>query len=444
MTAPEPLDLDPKLGALRRQIGEAAWADRLARAREREQVVLAVRALREAGAAWLEASQAQGVPRGKAMRWEARYRQAGLVGLIDRQGSVAARRPPARAAAPRPRRRGRRAHTFVKWAGSKLGVLDRLLPRVPPEFGTYYEPMVGAGTVFFALRPRRAILGDANEELITCYQVIRDDLAGLIRALAHHRNTYEDFLRVRAQAPGDLEPVARAARLIYLNKTCYNGLYRVNGQGRFNVPYGRNPDANFCDVATLTRLSTQLQGVTLRCGDYRATLADVRPGDLVYLDPPYFAPARTGANGIRYQREIFQPEDHGELADVFHDLDRRGCHVMLSNADAPAVRRLYAGCHIESLRVRRPIHWSPDRRDGHRELLITNRGPRKRAPLPRPAPAASSPVLASLLRPLVEEFAREVAAAVAQHVRERVAAEAQAAVTRALRDLTAARARRGA
>ncbi|MBI5479199.1 MAG: Dam family site-specific DNA-(adenine-N6)-methyltransferase [Deltaproteobacteria bacterium] len=365
--------LDPRLAGLRRQIGEPAWADRVTRAQEREQVVLGGLAFRQVGVSSMEASLSLGVTRTTMERWTARYRRAGLAGLIDRVGRVAVPRLPGASARRTPRGpQGRKARSFVKWAGSKGGVMDRLLRRMPAEYGTYYEPMVGAGTVFFALRPHRAVLGDVNAELITCYQVIRDQVELLVRVLARHRNTYEHFLRVRAQAPEDLDPVARTARFIYLNKTCYNGLYRVNSHGRFNVPYGHNPEANCCDRETLRRLSAQLQGVTLRGGDYRATLAAATARDLVYLDPPYYAPRRQGTNGSHYQPEAFDAQAHRELADVVHDLDRRGCHVMVSNADAPAVRRLYAGFDLESLRVRRPIHWSPDRRDGHRELLITN------------------------------------------------------------------------
>jgi DNA adenine methylase len=375
-----PPDIDPRLAALRRQVGPAAWADRVAQARRREAVVLQARALREEGVSLLEASRALGASAASVARWDARHRRAGLAGLIARQGNVAAPRPCGSIARRRRRDpRGRKPHTFVKWAGSKLGVMDRLLKLVPPAYGTYYEPMVGAGTLFFALRPGRAILGDVNEELMTCYGVIRDHVERLLRALARHRNTYEHFLRVRAQAPADLDPVARAARLIFLNKTCYNGLYRVNRQGRFNVPYGRNPDANFRDAETLRRLSTVLRGVTLRCGDYRHTLADVRRGDFVYLDPPYFAATPARANRVRYQAEAFDVAAHRELADVVRRLDRRGCHVLVSNADTRAVRQLYRGFRLASWRVRRPINRALDGRDGHRELAFASVRPAPRA-----------------------------------------------------------------
>lgn len=371
---------DPRLAALRRQIGPAAWADRVAQARKRERVVRRVRALRQTGHTLLEASRTAGATPSSVTRWTARYHRAGLAGLIDRVGNIATKRP--RTPPPRwkprdPRRR--KAHTFVKWAGSKLGVMARLLRYVPATYGTYYEPMVGAGTLFFALRPRRAVLGDVNDELMTCYRVIRDQVELLIRALARHRNTYDDFLRVRAQVPADLDPVVRAARLIYLNKTCYNGLYRVNSHGRFNVPYGRNPDANFRDAETLRRLSTLLEGVTLRCRDYRETLADARRGDFVYLDPPYFAPTLGRANRVRYRPEAFDVEAHRDLANIARDLARRGCHVMVSNSDTREVRRFYAGFHITSLHVRRSIHFAPDRRAGHKELVIASHRPTARA-----------------------------------------------------------------
>ncbi len=166
-------------------------------------------------------------------------------------------------ARPPGRKRGRPAASFIKWAGSKARLMDQLLARVPRRFGTYFEPMAGSGTVFFALAPARAVLGDLNAELINCYQVLRDDLPGLLRQLARHDNEARHYLEVRAQDPRALPATARAARTIFLNKTCYNGLYRVNGRGAFNVPYGRLYWANVVDEPTLRRTHAQLQGVQL-------------------------------------------------------------------------------------------------------------------------------------------------------------------------------------
>ncbi|MBM4321347.1 MAG: Dam family site-specific DNA-(adenine-N6)-methyltransferase [Deltaproteobacteria bacterium] len=278
------------------------------------------------------------------------------------------------------RNRGRRPISFVKWAGSKSAVLDRLLPFFPAKFGTYYEPMVGSGSIFFTLRPSGvAVLGDLNEELIHTYAVLRDHVEELIAALQQHVNTYEHYLEVRALRPGDLPPVERAARLIYLNKTGYNGLYRVNAKGYFNVPYGRISHANICDSRTLRELAPLLRNVRLCAGDYRMTVQQARTGDLVYLDPPYYPLPTTRELFGRYQPQIFGKAEHHELAVIFRELDRRGCHVLLSNSDTDAVRALFAGYHIETLTVRRCIHWSPDKRAGYTELLITN------------GPAASSP-----------------------------------------------------
>lgn len=227
--------------------------------------------------------------------------------------------------------------------------------------------------MFHALRPTgRVVQDDVNFELMTTYQVIRDDVGQLIAALQQHVNTAEHFNRMRGVDPAQLTPVERAARFIFLNKTCFNGLYRVNSSGAFNVPYGYIAHAHVCDDVTLHRWAALLRDVELHTGDYRDTLSTAKAGDLVYLDPPYLRNVHATPGAIRYSARDFRQDEHRELADVFRQLDRRGCYLIASNASLPEVRRLYDGYPIQALSVRRSVHWHASARANHPELLITN------------------------------------------------------------------------
>jgi DNA adenine methylase len=368
--------LDAKLETLRKQIGKLAWQERICKARAREQAVLQATALLEDGTTLAEAARSCGQSSTTLGNWITRYRENGLPGLIDRTGRSKLRDDPLPLVrSSRRRRTGPSPVSFIKWAGSKRSVMPHLLRFVPHEYATFYEPMVGSGTVFLTLRPARAVLGDVNTELMDCYDVLRSRVEDLIATLGQHVNSYEHYIAVRALDPVELPPVERAARLIYLNKTCYNGLYRVNSRGRFNVPYGRADWANICDAPTLRRISKQLQGVELRTGGFRDNLRGAGAGDFVYLDPPYLVPGTRGARCHRYQPEAFDEEAHLDLAQMFRDLDHRGCHVMLSNSNVPMVRTLYDGYHIEVLPTRRKIHFAADKRDGFTEVLVSNQPP---------------------------------------------------------------------
>ena len=228
----------------------------------------------------------------------------------------------------------RRSVSFVKWAGSKRQILPRLRALTPSSFGTYYEPMVGSGSLFLSLDPQAAVLGDCNAELVNCFVMIRDRVDELIAALGRHVNTKAHFLRTRALDPEELPEVERAARTIYLNKTCYNGLYRVSKKGAFNVPYGGITWAKFKDEETLRRVHDRLQGTTLRCADFEETVRAARSGDLVYLDPPYVPENRLAPSFVAYQPGALTMDDHRRIARVFRALARRGCMVLISNANA--------------------------------------------------------------------------------------------------------------
>ena len=314
-------------------------------------------------------------PLGTVREWLGRHAKLGLEGLIDRTGPLSRRKR-----TPRPRSstvppvdaRPNPPLSFVKWAGSKRQLIPFLLERMPKTFGKYYEPMVGSGALFLSLSPERAVLGDLNAELMNCFTVIRDRLDELVAALGRHENTQAHYLKTRGLDPDTLPEVERAARTIFLNKTCYNGLYRVNQAGRFNVPYGWVDKANFQDVELLERVHDRLQGVELRCGDFEETLRDAGEGDLVYLDPPYLADKRCTQRPHTYQPEAFGPEEHRRLARLVRELDQRGCHVRLSNSDVSLVRELYGDWFIEVLPVRRHINRQAAGRGGWTEVLVSN------------------------------------------------------------------------
>lgn len=261
---------------------------------------------------------------------------------------------------------------FLKWAGGKRGLLPALTGLLPTTgFRDYYEPFLGGGALFFALSPPSAHLNDANEELVTCYVVVRDRLPELLEALPRHANSEEHFLRVRAQRPERLDDVERAARFIYLNRTCFNGLYRVNRRGEFNTPFGRYRNPRLVPTELLTAASAALRGVRLTATGFAEACADAGCGDLVYLDPPY-VPAGGYADFRRYHREQFRDEDHEALAMLFKDLDARGCHVMLSNSYTPRVLELYSDWRIHEVSTRRNINSVSSRRGPVPEVVVTN------------------------------------------------------------------------
>lgn len=264
---------------------------------------------------------------------------------------------------------------FLKWAGGKRQLLPKILALAPARIETYYEPFIGGGAVFFALaaqrRFSRAVLGDANPELVNCYETIRDDVAGVIAELQKHRNTPAAYYRVRARDPERLSNAARAARVIYLNRCGYNGLYRVNSDGRFNVPFGRYLRPNICDVPRLEAASRALQGAEIVCGDFREVIERERPrqDDFVYLDPPYVPISRT-ASFTAYAQRAFGPGDQRRLADVLASLSRDRVPAVLSNSYCQATLRLYAGLNHQKVPVRRAINSVGRRRGPIPEILV--------------------------------------------------------------------------
>ncbi len=231
------------------------------------------------------------------------------------------------------------ATPFVKWAGGKRALIPDIAKHLPERIGNYWEPFIGGGAVFFTFADRmdRAILSDRNEELVIAYQIVKDNVDDLIEALRAHERGHKDdryYLRVRAQEPTDA--LAIAARFIYLNKTCFNGLYRVNKQGKFNVPKGRYKNPDICNPEKLRAASKVLAKATIRLGDFEKV---VRPGpeDFIYCDPPY-DDCFTG-----YQPGGFTGDDQERLRNSVNTWADAGAAVLLSNSDTPLIRRLYRG-----------------------------------------------------------------------------------------------------
>ncbi len=272
------------------------------------------------------------------------------------------------------------AAPFLKWAGGKGQLLEQYAPFFPERAETYYEPFVGSGAVFFYLRgrgfARRYCLADSNAELINVYQVVRDAVDRLIELLAEHQARhsrayyYEVRNRDRDPAWQDEDPVVRAARMIYLNKTCYNGLWRVNSKGHFNVPMGRYRNPTILDEARLRAASAALRGVEIAVRDFRER-PEAGPPDFVYFDPPYHPLSET-ANFTGYSADDFDEDDQCDLARVYRELAARGCRLMLSNSDTPLVHRLYADFTIEIVQARRAINTRADRRGAISEVVVLN------------------------------------------------------------------------
>ncbi len=269
---------------------------------------------------------------------------------------------------------------FLKWAGGKTQLLSQLARLYPSKIERYFEPFVGSGAVFFDIqkrfRPRYVMLSDTNSELINCYEVVRDEIEELIQNLLRHREGHhaqqpEYYYGIRDLSTDTLSPVERAARFIYLNKTCYNGLYRVNARGQFNVPIGRYKNPAIANAEGLHAASRVLRGVRLAVQDFAECLPKLRAGDVVYIDPPYFPLSRT-ANFSGYPQGWFGLAGQERLARFAQDAGNKGCLVMLSNSDTAAVRKLYRGLRTRRVRARRAINSNGAARGAITELVITN------------------------------------------------------------------------
>jgi DNA adenine methylase len=278
---------------------------------------------------------------------------------------------------------------FLKWAGGKRSLLPEILPRIPRYDGRYIEPFLGAGAVLFAMPAGiEKIANDFNQDLIEVYETIRDFRDELLHELGRHKNTKEYFLDVRAWDRKDdfirRTPVERAARFIFLNRTCFNGLYRVNSKGQFNVPFGNYNKPDWVLTKTISDASAFLNHkqkngsftTTLRSGDYRDSTAFAKKGDFVYLDPPY-DPVNATSSFVAYQSDGFGRDDQIALRDELVRLTGLGIPVLLSNSDTSFIREIYgddALFEIDFVKVSRAIGASSSSRSKASEVLINNFG----------------------------------------------------------------------
>jgi DNA adenine methylase len=272
---------------------------------------------------------------------------------------------------------------FLKWAGGKRQLLPDIRGHLPPDIAnrTYYEPFVGAGAVLFDLRPEKAFINDSNAELILTYRVIRYYIEEIIAALAIHREKYctDWYYAVRdqdrdAESYRKMGDVEKAARLIFLNKTCYNGLYRVNSRGCFNVPFGRYENPLICDEPLLRLVHRYLHGaeIVFTHDDFAETVKKPDPLAFVYFDPPYHSPDK--GNFTAYQAGAFGEAEQLRLRDAYLELSGQGIPCLLSNADTPFIRKIYGGrgLNIHGVLAKRAINSNPKGRGVTGEVLITN------------------------------------------------------------------------
>ena len=272
---------------------------------------------------------------------------------------------------------------FVKWVGGKRQLLKqfRELNLYPPEDfdpinSTYFEPFVGGGAVFFDLLPQKAELSDWNNELVMTYNIIKSNVEKLIQSLKKHKYGKEYYLEIRAKKIEDLTDLEIASRFVYLNRTGFNGMYRVNKSGGFNVPFGKYNNPLICDEVNLRKVSKALQNVSIKYQDYKAILAEAQKGDFVYFDPPYFPVSKT-ASFTSYTANAFLEKEQMELRDTFVDLHNKGCFVMLSNSDTDFINKIYTEInnkqiHIYKVSAGRAINSKASGRGKVSEVVITN------------------------------------------------------------------------
>jgi len=235
---------------------------------------------------------------------------------------------------------------LLKWAGGKRGLLKHLIPLLPAKFGSYFEPFLGGAALFFSLQPDNAILSDNNSELINVYSQVRDNPESFIKNVRRLRNTKAAYYHVRNNRPR--ADVTKAARTFYLTQLSFNGIYRLNLRGEFNVPYGRKTHLQVCDASKVRRASAILQKARLLCADFQTAMSSPRIGDLVYLDPPYTV--AHGNNGfIKYNAKLFSWADQVKVAELANKMADRGCTVIISNADHSSIRSLYKDFHVKTV-----------------------------------------------------------------------------------------------
>ena len=278
------------------------------------------------------------------------------------------------------------AQPFLKWAGGKRQLLPTIKEYVPQKFGQYYEPFVGAGAVLFSLQPKKSVINDTNSELINCYRVIKNNPEDLLELCRQHqeKNSKEHYYWLRERDRRDdfenKTPLQRAARIIYLNKTCFNGLFRVNSSGQFNVPYGNYSNPTIADPAVIRSVSAYLnqRDVRIMEGDFAKAVATAKKGAFIYFDPPYH-PISDTSSFTGYSVDGFGEAEQIRLKELCDKLSARGCQVLISNSSASLIKDLYCDPNYEIVEVKasRAINAVGSKRGKIKELLIHNRYNRK-------------------------------------------------------------------
>lgn len=265
----------------------------------------------------------------------------------------------------------------VKWVGGKRQIIDDIKKYIP-KFDSYYEPFLGGGAVLLELQPNKATVNDINSDLINMYTIIKTNVDGLIEDLRKHRNDEEYFYSIREldrnkEKYYDLSPVEKASRIIYLNKTCYNGLFRVNRAGEFNTPFGNYKNPNIVNEITLRAVSNYLNkaNITFLCTDFVRALDKASEGSFVYLDPPY-DPVSDSANFTGYDKGGFSRDEQLRLKEVCDDLHKKGVKFLLSNSSTKFIKDLYINYKIEIIQAKRIINSKSDKRGEIDEVLVRN------------------------------------------------------------------------
>lgn len=267
------------------------------------------------------------------------------------------------------------ARPFIKWAGGKRQLINELIKAMPVDYNRYYEPFIGGGALFFAIRPDNAFISDINPELINVYNLIKNDVDSLIKDLRKYENTEEHFYDIRNldRKPSykKLSKIKKASRFIYLNKTCYNGLYRTNSEGQFNVPFGFYKNPNIVDEHNLRLVAELLKKTEIVLSLFTGIEDKVKSRDFVYLDPPYMPISKT-SSFTKYYRDDFGIDAQFELKEFCDKITKKGVYFLLSNSYSDLILDLYKNYNIKKIKAIRAINCKADKRGAITELIITN------------------------------------------------------------------------
>ncbi len=266
----------------------------------------------------------------------------------------------------------------VKWVGGKRQLLTEINKYIPKKISTYYEPFVGGGAVLFSIQPQKAIVNDINKELINLYMVIKEKPGELIEELRTYKNISEEFYRIRSvdreeEVYSKLSDVKRAARIHYLNKTCFNGLFRVNSSGQFNSPFGNYKNPNIVNEVTIMSVSNYFNdaNIVFKSGDYADSIKQARKGSFVYFDPPY-DPLSDSSNFTGYTKGGFNKNEQERLKSICDKLDSKGIKFLLSNSSTKFIKDLYKDYNIVTVKAKRSINSNGDNRGEIDEILVRN------------------------------------------------------------------------